>query len=56
MQITIKLKDPKSCEECPLIHSEYDDYGGLWEACCLEYDYDGITFERPTKCIEENGQ
>jgi len=56
MKIEIKLKDPKSCEGCPMEH-ESNNHDGEWEGweCSLCYDYNENTKVRPKRCIKENG-
>lgn len=52
MNIPIKLADPKYCDGCPCLHTEWENC--QYYAIALFNKFKG-RFIRPQKCIEENG-
>ena len=60
MKITreIKLFDSKYCDECPcLCRGDFDHCGlGYWNEPEIAYERYDVSYVRPAKCIEENGE
>ncbi len=62
MKLEIKLKDPKSCNDCPCLHDmteEHIDHGVrlnclIYGTSILNESYFDKTY-RPKKCIKEKG-